>query len=268
MSSGRRRKHPVLRALCALLLLLGAAAAAADEAKPLTAILLVARSELPDSDFADSVVLVMNNLGPGPVGVILNRPTPMPVSQLFPDTKRFAQLNEKVYFGGPVELDTVWFLVRAATPPEHAIKAVDGLYLSASRELLLKLLARDKPMEGLRIFLGHSGWAPGQLEAEISRGDWKLERADSSSIFGKPEHLWPGPDEGSEAQPMTTRLLPISVGACAAQPQIDPGWCALSQTGPSHRSAELYMRQSTSFRSGNAPALLGIRADSLKPNAW
>lgn len=212
MSSGRSIKYLLVRALGALLLLLGAAtAASADEAKPLTAILLIARSELPDSDFADSVVLVMNNLGPAPVGVILNRPTPMPISQLFPDTKRFSQLREKVYFGGPVELDTVWFLVRMPTPPEHAIEALDGVYLSASRELLLKLLARDKPMDGLRIFMGHSGWAPGQLEAEIARGDWKLERADSKSMFGKPEHVWPAPNEGGEKpEPVTTtRTLPV-----------------------------------------------------------
>jgi putative transcriptional regulator len=86
------------------------------------------------------------------------------------------------------------FLLRAATPPEHAIQAFDGIYLSTNRELLLQLLGRDKPMDGLRIFVGHSGWAPGQLEAEIARGEWNLERADSDAIFnGKSEHPWPAP---------------------------------------------------------------------------
>ena len=48
-------------------------------------------------------------------------------------------------------------------------------------------------MEGLRIFIGHAGWAPGQLEAEIDRGSWNLERADPGAIFdGKTEHPWPG----------------------------------------------------------------------------
>jgi len=138
----------------------------------------------------------MNNLGPGTVGVILNRPTKMEVSQLFPDIKRLAQLHDRVYFGGPVDFGAVWFLVRAATRPEHAIKACDGVYLSADRELLLKLLGRDRPMEGLRIFVGHSGWAPGQLEAEIDDGDWTLDRARPDAIFnGKSEHPWPGPGE-------------------------------------------------------------------------
>ena len=191
-----------LKALCGLLLFLCLAGPgrgtaglnADDDAKAPTSILIIGRPELPDDDFADSVILVMNNMGPGTVGVILNRPTKMGISQLFPDIKRLAQLHDRVYFGGPVELGTVWFLVRAATPPEHAIKTCDGVYLSADRQLLLKLLGRDKPMEGLRIFIGHSGWAPGQLEAEIDDGDWMLDRARPDAIFnGKSEHPWPGP---------------------------------------------------------------------------
>jgi putative transcriptional regulator len=88
----------------------------------------------------------------------------------------------------------VWFLIRASRPPEHAIRACDGIYLSADRELLLRLLGRDKPMDGLRIFIGHSGWSPTQLEGEISRGDWTVKRAESEAIFnGKSEHPWPAP---------------------------------------------------------------------------
>ena len=191
--SGFRPQRYVAGALCALLLLAGSSWPAADpDTKPLTAILLIARDDLPDSNFADSVVLVMNNLGPAPVGIIINRPMPIPVSRLFPDLKRLAKVRDKVYFGGPVEFGSVWFLFRTDTPPEHAIQALDGVYVSANRELLRELLGRDKPMDGLRIFIGHSGWAPGQLEAEIARGDWTLAPAEKDAIFnGKSEHLWP-----------------------------------------------------------------------------
>ena len=185
----------VAAALCALLLLSGSSwPTSASDAKPLTAILLIARDDLPDSNFADSVVLVMNNLGPAPVGIIINRPMPIPVSRLFPDLKRLAPVRDKVYFGGPVDFGSLWFLFRAATPPEHAIQACDGVYLSADRQLLLQLLARDKPMDSLRIFVGHAGWAPGQLEAEIEQRDWTLKRAEKETIFGgKSEHPWPSP---------------------------------------------------------------------------
>lgn len=193
MRSGFCLQRYVAGALCALLLFSGSSwPASAPDAKPLTAILLIARDDLPDSDFADAIVLVMNNLGAGPVGIIINRPMPIPVSRLFPDLKRLAQLRDKVYYGGPVDFGSVWFLFRAATPPEHAIQACDGVYLSADRQLLLQLLGRGKPMDSLRIFVGHAGWAPGQLEAEIERRDWTLKRAETEAIFsGKSEHPWP-----------------------------------------------------------------------------
>lgn len=166
----------------------------ADDGKPLTAILITARSQVRDPFFGDSIVLVMNNLGPAPVGVVINRPTPLTVAHLFPDLKRLAPLDDRVYFGGPVDFGSVWFLVRAAKPPEHAARVCEGVYLSTSRKLLLRLLERDKPMDGLRIFAGHAGWGPGQLEAEIARGDWKLSHAEPAAIFsGKSEHPWPAP---------------------------------------------------------------------------
>ena len=171
--------------------------ASADDTNPVTTILLVARDELPDPNFKDSVVLVMNNIAPAPAGLIINRPTKIPLSHLFPDIERLAPLDGKVYFGGPVQLETVSFLFRADAPPEHATKVVDGVYLSTDKELLLKLLAREKPMEGLRIFAGYSGWAPGQLEAEIARGDWKLAPAEAGAILEpKSEHPWPEPASG------------------------------------------------------------------------
>ncbi|MBV8974301.1 MAG: YqgE/AlgH family protein [Sinobacteraceae bacterium] len=197
MRSGFCVKLGAAGLLAAFLLLLGTSwATSAEDAKPLTAILLKARGDLRDPNFADSVVLVMNNLGPMPVGLVVNRPTEIPVSKIFPQLKRLSQLHDKVYFGGPVELESVWFLFRAAKPPEHAARAFGAIYVSASRELLLQLLGRDKPMDGLRIFIGHSGWAPGQLEGEIARGAWTLERAEPDAIFnGKSEHPWPTPQQ-------------------------------------------------------------------------
>ncbi len=182
-------------ALAALLLATPAAGILAEESRHLTAILVVARDELPDPYFADSVVLVLNNLGDSPAGIIINHPTRIPVAELFPDLKNLTRLPDVIYFGGPVEVSSVWFLFRAARPPEKntAIEAFEGVYLSGSRELLLKLLTRERPMEGLKIFVGHAGWGPGQLEGEVARGDWKLEHAEAAAIFsGKYDHRKPG----------------------------------------------------------------------------
>ncbi len=195
----------MLRALFAFLLLFGISCpTSADDAKPLTAILLTARDELPDPNFKDSIVLVLNNVGPVPAGLILNRPTPIAVSRLFPDLVRLAQLHDKLYFGGPVEITSVWFVFRSEKPAEHAIRVLEGVYISADQDLLRKLLGRDKPMDGLRIFIGHAAWAPGQLETEIARGDWSLTPAERDTIFGrKSEHPWPEEEEGSDADGRT-----------------------------------------------------------------
>jgi putative transcriptional regulator len=195
--SGFYLQRCVAGGLCALLLLSGSPwPASGADTMPLNAILIIARDGLPDSNFARSTVLVMNNLAPGPVGIIINRPMPIPVSHLFPGIERLAKVRDKVYFGGPIDFGSVWFLFRAATPPEHAIRACDDVYLSADRELLLRLLGRTKPMDSLRIFLGHSGWAPGQLEAEIERKDWTAKRAEMQAIFsGGSEYPWPSPQD-------------------------------------------------------------------------
>jgi len=166
--------------------------AKAPGAGAVTAILIVAQDAVADPNFGGSIVVVMNNLGPAPVGLIINRPTPLTVSRFFPKLKRLAQVHDRLYFGGPVEFDTVWYLFRAKTPPAHAIEVCAGVYVSGDQKLLLKLLGREKPMEGLRIFIGHAGWAPGQLQAEIQGGAWAPRRADADSIFNpKPQLPWP-----------------------------------------------------------------------------
>ena len=80
---------------------------------------------------------------------------------------------------------------RAAVAPTEAIEVLEGVYMSSSRELLRELLGRENPVEGLRVFAGHAGWAPGQLESEVRRADWHLATADARMIFEeKPERLW------------------------------------------------------------------------------
>ena len=160
----------------------------------LTAILLVAQGVVSDPNFGGSVVVVMNNLGPAPVGIIINRPMPLTVAHFFPQLKRLAQVQDKVYFGGPVEFgtDSVWYLFRAKTAPAGAIRVCDGVYVGSDHKLLLALLGRQNPMQGLRIFVGHAGWFPGQLQAEIEGGAWTPKHADADSIFNpEPQLPWP-----------------------------------------------------------------------------
>lgn len=207
------KRHYLAAALLATLFLPGLprAASGAGVAKPaaappsaptakgsLTSILIVAQNAVSDPNFGGSIVVVMNNLGPAPVGIIVNRPMPLPVARLFPKRKRLARVHARVYYGGPVEFGTLWYLFRAATAPAHTIsyRVCDGVYVSSDQKLLAKLLDRPEPMHGLRLFIGHAGWAPGQLQAEIQGGAWLPRQADANSIFNaKPELPWPSPHQ-------------------------------------------------------------------------
>lgn len=197
-----------------LLVLCGIAwPAAGADTKPMTTMLVVARAELPDPNFRDSIVLVMNHLGSAPAGVILNRPTRMHLSHLFPDLEHRLRPEQKLYFGGPVNLRAVSFLFRATERPEHAIEVLDRVYFSTDRGLLRDLLVRERPPDGLRVFVGHAGWASGQLEGEIARGDWSLAPADANAIFGgKSERPWPDPreDGGQRAARRSLRVKATS----------------------------------------------------------
>jgi putative transcriptional regulator len=177
------------RIFCALLLALAGAAmpCLGDDA----ASFLVARENLPDPNFGNAVVLVMPPEGPGVLGIIVNKPTRLPLSRLFPDDTRLAKLEDRVFFGGPVSPQTVSFVFRADKAPEDAMEVMKGVYVSSDGDLLRELLAREKPTEGLRVFIGYAGWGPGQLEGEIARGDWHHADADARSLFDRrPESLW------------------------------------------------------------------------------
>jgi len=178
-----------------------AVAAKGAPSRTLTSILIVAQGVVSDPNFGGSVVVVMNNLGPAPVGIIINRPMALTVSRFFPKLKQLQQVHDRMYFGGPVEFGTVWYLFRARTAPATAIRVCDGVYVSSDDKLLLKLLGRPKPMQGLRLFIGHAGWYPGQLQMEIQGGAWTPRRADADSIFNpEPKLPWPsasGPKPGT-----------------------------------------------------------------------
>ncbi len=177
------------RALGVLAFAFGSAAFAAE---PSGSLFLVAKPQLTDPNFGQAVVLLTQYGQLGSMGVIVNRSTGLPLARLFTDIKRLAQVDDKVFFGGPVSRDVLLFVFRAAEQPDEAFEVLAGVYISSDRELLKSLLGREKPVDALRVFMGYSGWGAGQLENEISRGDWDVVQADAKTIFAKkPEALWP-----------------------------------------------------------------------------
>jgi putative transcriptional regulator len=154
-------------------------------------IFLIARPGLKDPNFSKTVVLVTLPKGGAPLGVIINRPLKQRLADLFPDFKTLKGKTDPIYFGGPVELPLVSFVVRSTTTPDDALPVLHDVYFSTSHKLFDKLMKRPDPTANVRVFAGYSGWAPGQLQTEIKRGGWYTLPADANTIFSDdPAKIW------------------------------------------------------------------------------
>lgn len=174
----------------ALVLLLPALAWAGVEDSE-HAVLLVAHPRLDGSDFARTVVLVAFPQDAGPTGVVLNRPLGITLGTLFEEQPEIAKREDMVFSGGPVQPDGMLFVFRAAEHPVKALPVIDDIYLSADGKLFDALMARPEDAAAQRFFVGYSGWAEGQLDAEVKRGDWFVLPADADVIYQMPtETMW------------------------------------------------------------------------------
>jgi len=182
---------------------------------PEKGIFLVATAGMQDPRFRRSVVLLLEHGENGTLGLIVNKVTEISLAQVLPDLKDSGQESNLLFFGGPVGLDGILFLTRKAEPPERAEHVMEDVYYSGDRNLLMEFLKQNKGDGELRVFLGNSGWSPGQLAAEIAEGAWKLVRGDSDALFERDlDDLWPdliGPPAPSPfmvQRPHSTTALP------------------------------------------------------------
>ena len=174
-----------------VLLLMGASLWGAQKQEDKT-VYLVARHGLSDPFFAHSAVLMLPSAGlPLVVGLIINRPTRIPLRQLFPQNPAFKSKTETAYFGGPVDVRNSSVVFRTSQPPKGAIPLVDDIYVSFDARLLETLLTHPEGTPDVRVFLGRSQWSPAQLQNEIAQGAWYSVEAESKLIFAAdPEQVW------------------------------------------------------------------------------
>ncbi len=154
-------------------------------------VVLVAKPELVDPNFRETVVLVTRHPGGGAVGVILNRPTRILASQLLPEHEGLRGRTDRLFAGGPVAPRSVVAVFRSGERPAAALRVLVDVYLSLDGVFLDGLLRRPDAPRELRLYAGYAGWAPGQLEAEIARDDWYVLEVDHDTIFrADPATLW------------------------------------------------------------------------------
>jgi putative transcriptional regulator len=157
-----------------LVFLVSASAMAQSQAESPNAILLIAKPDLLDPNFRETVVLVTQAADASTVGVILNRPT----------SAKYEQTGETLYFGGPVMREVIVALFRAERAPEaSAFPVLSGVYLTMHPHNIEQLLGQREA--NYRLYSGFSGWAPGQLESEMQRDGWYVLPANADLIFRK-----------------------------------------------------------------------------------
>jgi putative transcriptional regulator len=182
------------------------AAGAGERGRKLGAgVFLVASNRIMDPRFSRTVILLTQHGPEGAMGVIINRPTEHRLSDLLPDVEALEGRSDRLFFGGPVAVNAIVVLLRSAEEVklEHTERVFGDVYFSGSPEAFTYIIGRGKEGEAIRGYAGYAGWAPGQLEGEITRGDWAILGADASAVFRKePSTLWkelsPEPEPGRE----------------------------------------------------------------------
>jgi putative transcriptional regulator len=148
--------------------------------------LLVASRKLVDPNFRCTVVLIVQHGEDGALGVILNRPSNASIRDIWSkisDTP--CECDECLSFGGPVPGPLM------AVHTEEAcseVEVVPGVHFSVQRDNLNQLVTSRGT--SLRLFFGHSGWAPGQLESEMEQGSWHTALATANHVFHAADDQW------------------------------------------------------------------------------
>ena len=152
--------------------------------------LLVASRDLPDPNFAKTVVLLVQYDEDGVVGLILNRRSTVPISRVLDNLDGAKDRPDPVYAGGPVG-KTVLALLRSRSKPDDARRVIEDIYLVSTKELLQKSFAAAIEFSMLHVYLGYSGWTAPQLEHEVDLGAWYIFRGDAAAVFDSdPDSLW------------------------------------------------------------------------------
>jgi putative transcriptional regulator len=162
---------------------------------------LVAAPALADPNFAGSLVLMAEHHGEGALGFVVNRAAPISVGDVLAgldgDLRRAGEAAGRaegtVLVGGPVQSERLWILFRPTGPGvdiEGSVRVGADLALGGSRELL-EALVRSPASAQFQLLLGYAGWAPMQVEREISGGAWVPMPLTSDLVFEVPlEKRW------------------------------------------------------------------------------
>jgi putative transcriptional regulator len=153
-------------------------------------VLLIAEpSNLGDVSFNRCVILLANHTKAGSVGFILNKPLKYTIRDLVPDI----EANFKIYNGGPVEQNNLYFIHNIPEFIPDSLEISNGIYWGGDFSCTRDLINQGKiNKKNIRFFLGYSGWDANQLQNELTANSWIISKnCDKNSIVGKSTtHFW------------------------------------------------------------------------------
>lgn len=158
--------------------------------KPKKGHLLIAEPSLTgDISFNRSVVLLADYNNDGSVGFILNKPLGYTIHDLVPEINS----SFKIYNGGPVEQDNLYFIHNIPELIPNSIEISNGIYWGGDFESTKDLINEGKiNKNNIRFFLGYTGWEAHQLDDELQSNSWIIsENSYKNKIIAKPTiHFW------------------------------------------------------------------------------
>lgn len=152
--------------------------------------LLLATPRLIDPNFARAVILLLDHDEDGALGVIINRPSQLPLSAVLPTWTSVVTMPQLLFSGGPVSPESALAVgLSLGDGPGEGFKRLTGDYGLVDLDADPSDLQSD--LVGVRIFSGYAGWGSGQLEAELGEGSWYLAPAIPHDLLDpEPERLW------------------------------------------------------------------------------
>ena len=142
-----------------------------------------------DASFDRSVILLTDHNQEGSVGFIINKPLKYSINDLLPDIKA----SFKVYNGGPVEQDNLYFIHNVPELIPNSVEISNGIYWGGDFESVKELINQRKiNKNNIRFFLGYTDWEEDQLESEMEHNSWIVTtNSYENKIIGKSTiHFW------------------------------------------------------------------------------
>ena len=156
---------------------------------PAKGTLLIANPFLKDPNFSRTVIFLCEHTEEGSFGFVLNRKYKVTLDELIPDLEGY---KVPVYYGGPVQMDTIHFLHQYPDEIPGGFEVTKGVYWGGDFELLVSMIKNKKiDFTKIRFFIGYSGWSDGQLKNEMTEKSWLTVQATRKIIFHRNfEEIW------------------------------------------------------------------------------